>query len=173
MLATMACALPYAIAAALAFPGRQVVAFTGDGGLSMLIGELATIVRYKLPIKIVVMKNNSPGPDQVGAAHVPGQSRVRVRPHAHRFRARWRKASASPDFAPTRRRTAARRWMRRWPVHGPALVEATVDPYEPLLPAKRIEKYAENLEKALDKGTRDAPQIRAALEREPSRTQLS
>jgi pyruvate dehydrogenase (quinone) len=56
---------------------------------------------------------------------------------------------------------------------GPALVEATVDPSEPLLPAKRIEKYAENLEKALDEGTRDAPQIREALAREPSRTQLS
>ena len=61
MLATMACSIPYAIAAALAFPGRQVVAFTGDGGLSMLLGELATIVRYQLPIKIVVMKNNSLG----------------------------------------------------------------------------------------------------------------
>jgi pyruvate dehydrogenase (quinone) len=58
MLATMACSVPYAIAAALAFPGRQVVAFTGDGGLSMLLGELATLVRYRLPVKIVVMKNN-------------------------------------------------------------------------------------------------------------------
>ena len=56
---------------------------------------------------------------------------------------------------------------------GPALVEATVDPYEPLLPAKRIEKFAQNLEKALEEGTRDAEQIRAALAREPSRTQLS
>jgi hypothetical protein len=56
---------------------------------------------------------------------------------------------------------------------GPALVEAVVDPYEPLLPAKRIEKYARNLEKALKSGTRDAERIRAALEREPSRTQLS
>ena len=56
---------------------------------------------------------------------------------------------------------------------GPALVEATVDPYEPLLPAKRIEKFAQNLEKALAAGTRDAEEIRAALAREPSRTQLS
>jgi pyruvate dehydrogenase (quinone) len=55
---------------------------------------------------------------------------------------------------------------------GPALVEATVDPFEPLLPAKRIEKFAQNLEHALDHGTPDAPAIRAALAREPSRTQL-
>jgi len=56
---------------------------------------------------------------------------------------------------------------------GPALVEATVDPHEPLLPAKRIEKYAKNLEKAIEEGTRDAEEIHAALQREPSRTQLS
>lgn len=55
---------------------------------------------------------------------------------------------------------------------GPALVEATVDPFEPLLPAKRVEKFAQNLEHALDHGTPDAPAIRAALAREPSRTQL-
>lgn len=53
--------MPYAIAAALIHPGRQVVAFVGDGGLSMLLGELATIVRYRLPIKIVVVKNNTLG----------------------------------------------------------------------------------------------------------------
>lgn len=55
---------------------------------------------------------------------------------------------------------------------GPVLVEATVDPHEPLLPAKRIEKYAQNLEKAIEEGTRDAEEIHAALQREPSRTQL-
>ena len=60
-MATMACSLPYAIAAALAHPDRQVIAFTGDGGLSMLLGELATVVRYKLPIKIIVVKNNTLG----------------------------------------------------------------------------------------------------------------
>src|SRR5581483_1827410 len=60
-LATMACGLPYAIAAAIAHPERQVVAFVGDGGLSMLLGELATCVKYQLDVKIVVIKNNSLG----------------------------------------------------------------------------------------------------------------
>src|SRR5262249_53572758 len=45
-LATMACGLPYAVAAAVACSGRQVVAFVGDGGLTMLMGELATCVKY-------------------------------------------------------------------------------------------------------------------------------
>ena len=44
-LATMACGLPYANAAALAYPGRQVIAFVGDGGFTMLMGELATAVK--------------------------------------------------------------------------------------------------------------------------------
>jgi thiamine pyrophosphate-dependent acetolactate synthase large subunit-like protein len=57
----MACGLPYAIAAQLAHPDRRVVAFVGDGGLSMLMGELATITRYRLPIKVVVIKNGTLG----------------------------------------------------------------------------------------------------------------
>src|SRR5947207_14439650 len=60
-LASMACGLPYANAAALAFPGRPVVAFVGDGGLSMLMAELATAAKYDLNVKIVVLKNNSLG----------------------------------------------------------------------------------------------------------------
>src|SRR5689334_6741155 len=60
-LASMACALPYAIAAAIAYPQRPVIAFVGDGGLAMLLGELATCVKYDLNIKIVVIKNNALG----------------------------------------------------------------------------------------------------------------
>ena len=60
-LATMACGLPYAVAAAVAHPDRQVVAFVGDGGLTMLIGELATCVKYNLDVKIIVIKNNTLG----------------------------------------------------------------------------------------------------------------
>jgi len=58
-LASMACGLPYAIAAQIAFPDRMCVTFIGDGGFAMLLGELATAVRYRLPLKIVVLKNNS------------------------------------------------------------------------------------------------------------------
>ena len=54
----MACGLPYAIAAKIAFPDRQSVAFVGDGGFTMLMGEFATAVQYNLPIKIIILKNN-------------------------------------------------------------------------------------------------------------------
>jgi pyruvate dehydrogenase (quinone) len=60
-LASMACGLPYAIAAAVAYPDRPVFCIIGDGGLSMLLGELITVAAYKLNIKIVVIKNNTLG----------------------------------------------------------------------------------------------------------------
>ena len=72
-LASMACGLPYAIAAALAYPQRQVICFIGDGGLSMLMGELATCLKYGLDIKIVVIKNNTLGQSR-GADGFPRQS---------------------------------------------------------------------------------------------------
>jgi pyruvate dehydrogenase (quinone) len=58
---SMANAMPQAIGAALACPGRQVVALCGDGGLTMLLGDLSTIVQYKLPIKIIVFNNRALG----------------------------------------------------------------------------------------------------------------
>ena len=58
---SMANALPQAIGAALAYPDRQVVALCGDGGLSMTLGDLGTVVQYKLPIKIIVFNNRSLG----------------------------------------------------------------------------------------------------------------
>ncbi|PNW28837.1 thiamine pyrophosphate-dependent enzyme [Formosa algae] len=58
---SMANAMPMAIGAQLAYPERQVVAFCGDGGLSMLLGDLATIKQYNLPIKLIVFNNRSLG----------------------------------------------------------------------------------------------------------------
>lgn len=58
---SMANAMPHAIGAALSSPERQVVALCGDGGLSMLLGDLATIKQYNLPIKLIVFNNRSLG----------------------------------------------------------------------------------------------------------------
>lgn len=58
---SMANALPQAIGAALACPERQVVALCGDGGLSMTLGDLETVVQYKLPVKIIVFDNRTLG----------------------------------------------------------------------------------------------------------------
>ena len=58
---SMANAMPQAIGAAFACPGKQVIAFCGDGGLSMMMGDLMTIVQYNLPVKIVLFNNRSLG----------------------------------------------------------------------------------------------------------------
>ena len=58
---SMANALPQAIGAQLAFPGRQVISMSGDGGLAMLMGDLLTVTQYDLPIKILVFNNSALG----------------------------------------------------------------------------------------------------------------
>jgi pyruvate dehydrogenase (quinone) len=58
---SMANAMPQAIGAALARPDQQVIAFCGDGGISMMLGDLMTIVQYQLPVKIIVFNNRSLG----------------------------------------------------------------------------------------------------------------
>jgi pyruvate dehydrogenase (quinone) len=58
---TMANALPHAIGAQLAYPDRQVISMSGDGGLGMLLGELLTVSMHRLPVKIVVFNNSALG----------------------------------------------------------------------------------------------------------------
>jgi pyruvate dehydrogenase (quinone) len=58
---SMANALPHAIGAQLAYPGRQVISMSGDGGLGMLLGELLTVAMHELPVKIVTFNNSALG----------------------------------------------------------------------------------------------------------------
>jgi pyruvate dehydrogenase (quinone) len=58
---SMACAMPQAIGAQLEFPDRQVVTFSGDGGLAMLLGDLLSMQQLKIPVKIVVFNNSALG----------------------------------------------------------------------------------------------------------------
>lgn len=55
---SMGAALPQALGAALGAPGRQVIALCGDGGLSMLLGELLTAHHYQVPVKVIIFNNN-------------------------------------------------------------------------------------------------------------------
>ncbi|ACB26824.1 pyruvate dehydrogenase (quinone) [Methylobacterium sp. PvP062] len=58
---SMANALPQAIGAQAAYPGRQVISFSGDGGFAMLMGDLLTLNQHRLPVKIVVLNNGTLG----------------------------------------------------------------------------------------------------------------
>lgn len=157
-LATMACGLPYAIAAAVAYPGRQSIAFVGDGGLTMLMGEIATCVKYKLDVKIVVIKNNTLGQikweqmvflgnpefgcelqpiDFVGIARACGAQAFSIQD--------------PKDCAETLRQALA--------TPGPVLIEAVVDPNEPPLPPMIGVDQAAHFAEALARGTPHAGKI--------------
>lgn len=58
---SMANAMPQAIGAQMAYPERQIIAMCGDGGISMLLGDLATIKQYNLPVKIIIFNNRTLG----------------------------------------------------------------------------------------------------------------
>jgi len=72
-LATMGCGLPGAIAAKLAQPDRQVIAICGDGGFAMGMQDFVTAVKYKLPVKVLVLNNSKIGMikyEQAGKGHM-------------------------------------------------------------------------------------------------------
>ena len=142
-LATMAPGLPYAIAAQVAYPDRQCVAFVGDGGFSMLMAEFVTAVKYKLPIKVVIIKNNTLGKIKWEQMVFLGNPEYGCDLPADRFR----------RFCPSLRRhrhdhrgsgglRADDRQALATP--GPVIVEAIVDPFTPPMPAKITIEQAPN-----------------------------
>jgi pyruvate dehydrogenase (quinone) len=58
---SMANAMLHAIGAQVAFPGRQVVSFSGDGGFTMMMGEFVTLIQHQLPVKIILLNNGTLG----------------------------------------------------------------------------------------------------------------
>jgi len=151
-LATMACGLPYAVAAAVAYPGRQVVAFVGDGGLTMLIGELATCVKYKLDVKIVVIKNNSLGQIKWEQMVFLGNPEYvcDLQPIDFAAIARGFGVQAFTIDDPAQCGEALRAALA---TPGPVLIEAVVDQNEPPMPPKATLKQAAHLAESLARGT--------------------
>lgn len=147
-LATMAPGLPYALGIQHAYPGRQVIAFVGDGGFAMLMAEFHTAMRYQLPVKVVINNNNALG-------QILWEQMVLGFPeHGVRF------GEPLPDYA------AWARGCGGFGVHvskpgdlpgalqealahpGPALLDVAVNPDEPPLPGKvsydQAKKFAES-----------------------------
>ena len=153
-LATMANGLPYSIGAAIAYPGRQVVCFAGDGGFSMLMAEMATLVKYNLSVKIIVIKNNVLGMIKWEQIAFEGNPQFGVQLQPIDFAAFVRACGAAgytvsdPDKVPEILRHA-------FSHPGPALVEAVVDANEPPLPGKITTDQAWQFAKALARGQKD------------------
>jgi pyruvate dehydrogenase (quinone)/pyruvate oxidase len=135
-LATMACGLPYALAIQHAFPGRQIIAYVGDGGFAMLMAEVMTAVRYDLPVKVVINNNHSLGQilwEQI----VLGYPEHGVRfGHPETDYSAWArscgcygaKVSDPGDLEGTLREALE--------FSGPAVLDVNVDPDEPPMPPK-------------------------------------
>jgi pyruvate dehydrogenase (quinone) len=153
-LASMANGLGYSIGAAVAFPGRQVVCFTGDGGLSMLMGELATIAKYRLPIKVIVMKNNVFGMIKWEQLAFEGNPQYGVELQPIDFAAVAR-ACGIVGYSLDDPKLVQAVLHEAFHEPAPALVEAVVDPHEPPLPGKITTEQAWQFAKALTKGQKD------------------
>lgn len=164
-LATMASALPYAIGAQVAFPERQVVAFCGDGGLAMLMAELSTCVKYRLPVKVFVAKNNLLGMIRWEQMMYLGHPEYGVELGDIDF-AKVAEACGARGLHVERPGEVAGAIEEALRAPGPALVEAIVDPFEPLMPAKMKPEQAEHYAEALRKGQPNAERIALTLFRD-------
>jgi pyruvate dehydrogenase (quinone) len=158
MLATMANGLPYSIGAAAAYPGRQVVCVVGDGGLSMLMAEIATLVKYKLNVCVVVIKNNVLGQIKWEQIVLDGNPEFGVELHPIDF-AKVAEACGARGFT-LERPEDAEAVLREALAHpGPTVVQAVVDPNEPPMPGKVTTDQALHFAKALLRGQKDAAKI--------------
>ncbi|HEY8285311.1 MAG TPA: thiamine pyrophosphate-dependent enzyme [Chloroflexota bacterium] len=155
LLATMACGLPYAVGAAVAFPGRQVVAMCGDGGFTMLMGELATMVKYNLPVKVMVIKNNVLGEIKWEQMAQEGNPQFGVELQPIDFAAFARSCGAAGYCLddPSKAEAVMREAFAQ---PGPVVIEAVVDPNEPPLPGKISTQQAIHFAQSLARGEKDA-----------------
>jgi pyruvate dehydrogenase (quinone) len=158
LLATMGNGLPYAVAAALAYPGRQVVCLSGDGGFTMLMGEVATLVKYKLPVKVVVLSNNALGMikwEQIVLEANP-QFGVELQPIDF---AAFARACGAGGYTIEDPKKASSQLAEAFSQPGPVVINAQVDPHEPPWPGKITTEQALHFAQALLKGQTDRMEI--------------
>lgn len=157
-LASMAAGLPYALAAQIAYPERQVVAFVGDGGFSMLMGDFVTAVKYQLPIKIVIIKNNTLGQIKWEQMVFLGNPEYGVELQPIDFAA-FAHACGGVGYTvedPAQCGAAMDQFLS---APGPAILEAVVDPLEAPLPAKITAEQALKFAESLARGEPDGGKI--------------
>jgi pyruvate dehydrogenase (quinone) len=157
-LATMAAGLPYAIAAQVAYPDRQVVAFVGDGGFSMLMAEIATCVKYQLPVKVVIVKNNTLGQIKWEQIVFLGNPEYGCELQPMDF-ALFARACGATGFTIDNPADCGRMLEEALATPGPVVVQGVVDPFEPPLPAKVTLDQAAKFAKSLLRGEPNSQKI--------------
>jgi pyruvate dehydrogenase (quinone) len=172
-LATMAPGLPYAIAIQHAFPGRQVIAFVGDGGFAMLMAEFLTAVRHELPVKVIVNNNNSYGQilwEQI----ILGYPEYSVRhPDPEGDFSAWARACGGFGAKVTDPRQLDGTIREALAYPGAALVDCSVNRNEPPMPGKVKYEQAKRFTEAFLRGQPHKAGILATVARDKIREMRS
>jgi pyruvate dehydrogenase (quinone)/pyruvate oxidase len=162
-LATMGCAVPYAIAAKIAYPDRQSIAFVGDGGFTMLMSEFATAVQYHLPIKVIILNNKILGMIRWEQMAFLGNPEYGIEFSPIDF-VKIAEACGGKGFSITKIEEV------KPVIHEaimedkvPVIVDAHVDPFEAPLPPKISMEFVRNIAKAFAKGQPYAKEIGLTL----------
>ena len=162
-LATMGCAVPYAIAAKIAYPERQSIAFVGDGGFTMLMSEFATAVQYHLPIKVIIMNNKILGMIRWEQMAFLGNPEYGVEFSPIDF-VKFAEACGGKGFSIKKIeeiKPVFHEAMMENQV--PVIVDAHVDPFEAPLPPKISMEFVRNIAKSFTKGQPHAKEIGITL----------
>ena len=162
-LATMGCGVPYAIAAKIAYPERQSIAFVGDGGFTMLMSEFATAVQYQLPIKVIILNNKILGMirwEQMAFLGNPEYgiefSQIDFVKIAEACGGKGFSISKMNEVKPVIHEALMEKNV-------PVIVDAHVDPFEAPLPPKISMEFVRNIAKAFAKGQPYAKEIGLTL----------
>jgi pyruvate dehydrogenase (quinone) len=163
-LASMACGLQYAIAAQIAFPKRQSVAFVGDGGFTMLMSEFATAVQYNLPIKVVILKNNTLGMIRWEQMAFLGNPEFGVEFTPIDF-VRFAEACGGSGYSVREPSEVGSVLHEAMAQKIPTIIEAYVDPFDPPMPPKVEMEFVRKLAESFAKGQPYATRIGLTLYR--------
>lgn len=146
LLATMAAGLPYIIAAQLAYPKRQCVCIIGDGGFTMLMGEFITAVKYKLPITVIVIKNNEFEMIKMEQQVMLGNPKYGIELQDMDF-VKFAESCGGVGFRCAKSDEIAPAIKAALASKKPAIVEAVVDPNELPLPPTLTKEQIKNIKK--------------------------
>jgi pyruvate dehydrogenase (quinone) len=164
-LATMAPGLPYSIAAKVAFPERQSVAFVGDGGFTMLMGEFATAVKYDLDIKVIIVHNNVLGQIKWEQIVFLGNPEYVCELQNIDF-AKFAEACGGVGITVKEPGEIKNAYEQAFSNGRPTVIDVHVDANEPPMPGKITAKQAIHFAEALVKGTPNRGQIALTIFRD-------
>jgi pyruvate dehydrogenase (quinone) len=161
-LATMANGLPYSIGAAAAYPDRQVVCVVGDGGFTMLMGEVATLVKYDMNVKVIIIKNNVLGQIKWEQIVFEGNPEFGVQLQPIDF-AGYAMNCGAAGYTINRPEEAESVLRDALAHRGPAVIQAVVDANEPPMPGQATTEQAIKFAEALIKGQKEGGKILKTL----------